>query len=320
MKDLAIGVDVGGTKIAAGVIDRDANILSEHIIRCYGGDSPEAVVGVIQDIVRIVLLESGRDTGDIAGVGVGSAGHIDFERGIVLANSNLPGWRQYPLRDVLRRQLGVPVILDNDANCAALAEHRIGAGKGARHMAYITFSTGCGMGILIEGRLYRGGTGTAGEIGHIVVDPDGPQCSCGKRGCLMSYACGMSLSRMALERIAAGEPSLLGERIQPGSPCPAEAIAEAAQQGDPMALDLLSTAGRFFGIGLATVVELLNPQRIVIGGGLAHIGPLLMDPCIQALNENIDPVLMGTSQLVLSELWDRAGMLGAGMLVWEPCL
>src|SRR5688500_6602466 len=130
MKELAIGVDVGGTKIAACNLDRHANILSEHIIRCYGSESHEPIDGITQDIVQIVLLESGYNLRDIAGMGVGSAGHIDIERGIVLANSNLPGWRCYPLRDVLRRRLGVPVLLDNDANCAALAEYRIGAGKG----------------------------------------------------------------------------------------------------------------------------------------------------------------------------------------------
>ena len=317
MKDFAIGVDVGGTKIAAGVMDRQGRLLSQHMIRCYGGDSPQAVVEAVEGIVRIVRSDAGLGQHEIAGIGVGSAGNLDFQQGIVLANSNLPGWVKYPLREVLCHRLEAPVFLDNDANCAALGEHSFGAGRGSRHMVYVTFSTGCGMGILIDGRLYRGATGTAGEVGHIVVDPGGPLCSCGKRGCLMSYACGMALSRMALERIARGEPSLLAGMITPESTCPAEKISEAAHLGDALALDLLLIAGRYFGIGLATVIELLNPDRIVIGGGLAHIGPLLLDPCMQALRENIDPVLAGSAEIVLSELWDNAGLLGAGMLVWE---
>lgn len=319
MKNLAIGIDVGGTKIAAGVIDPQGNIFSQHIIRCYGGDSPQSVIGVIQDIVRIVLTEAGLSLADIDGIGVGSAGNIDFMRGMVLSNSNLPGWSNYPLRETLSRRLKIPVVLDNDANCAAWAEFSLGAGRGSRHMGYVTFSTGFGMGIVIDGRMYRGATGTAGEIGHVVIDPGGPLCTCGKRGCLMSYACGLALSRMALERIAAGEKTILKDMIDPDSPCPAEKIAEAARSGDAMAVDLLSTAGRYFGIGLSTIVELLNPDCIVIGGGLVHIGPPLLDPCMQAFKENTDPLLIDSARFVQSELWDQAGMLGAGILVWENC-
>jgi glucokinase len=185
-------------------------------------------------------------------------------------------------------------------------------------MCYLTFSTGCGMGIVIDGRLYRGATGTAGEIGHTVVNPDGPLCSCGKRGCLMSYACGMALDEMARDCLECGEETLLKELC---GECPehvrAEQIAEAARQGDAVALRLLETAGTYFGIGLSTVVQVLNPDTIVIGGGLAHIGPLLLDPCRRAMDENIHPVLVGSAKVKLSELWTDAGMLGAGMLVWD---
>lgn len=318
MKDLAIGIDIGGTKIAAGLLDRQGNFIARAISRSHAGCPPEQVVEAVIHTVGSLLSSAQVTIRQIAGAGVGCAGHIDCDCGMVLTNSNLPDWNYNPLRNTLQEELKLPVLLDNDANCAAWGEYRFGAGRGSRHMCYVTFSTGCGMGIIIDGKLYRGATGTAGEIGHTVVNPDGPLCSCGKRGCLMSYACGMALDQMARDRLRSGQETLLRELC---GDCPehvqAEMIAEAALQGDPVALELLHTAGFYFGIGLSTVVQLLNPDTIVIGGGLTHIGHLLLDPCIQALHENIHPVLVDSARIVLSELWNDAGVIGAGAMVWE---
>lgn len=318
MKEWVIGIDVGGTKIAAGILDREGAFLARQQSRAHAGCSPGQVVDAIVQIVGDLHVSSGIGPEHIAGIGLGISGHIDCDCGVVLTNSNLPDWDHHPLRDTLQERLGLPVILDNDANCAAWGEFRYGAGRGARHMAYLTFSTGCGMGIIIDGRLYRGATGTAGEIGHTVVNPDGPRCSCGKRGCLMSYACGMALDQMARDCLACGEETLL-KNLCGDCPehIPAESIAAAARQGDAVSLRLLETAGHYFGIGLSTVVQVLNPDTLIIGGGLTHIGPLLLDPCIQALNENIHPVLRNTARIALSELWDDAGVMGAGALAWE---
>lgn len=318
MENLAIGIDVGGTKIAAGLIDRNASFVARDTSYSHAGCPPDTVVDEIVQIVQQLLSSSNVDGSRISGVGVGISGHVHGDRGIVMTNSNLPDWDYYPLRDTLIARLGFPVVIDNDANCAAWGEYRYGAGRGSQDMCYVTFSTGCGMGIVINGRLYRGASGTAGEIGHTVVDPDGPVCSCGKRGCLMSYACGMALDQMARDCLRTAEDTLL--RSVCGD-CPdkvsAEQIAEAARQGDQAALRLLDQAGRYFGIGLSTIVQVLNPDTIVIGGGLVHIGPLLLEPCIQALNENIHPVLVDSARIVLSELWNDAGVIGAGALVWE---
>jgi glucokinase len=318
MDDFVIGIDVGGTKIAAGLMDRNANLIARDISYSHAGSSPDQVVDEIVRLTEQLLRTSNLDKSKITGIGLGIAGHVHSEQGIVLTNSNLPNWDCYPLRDTLKTRLGLPVIIDNDANCAALGEYRFGAGRGAKDMCYVTFSTGCGMGIVINGKLHRGATGTAGEIGHTVVNPDGPLCSCGKRGCLMSYACGMALDKMARDCIQCGEETLL--RSMCGD-CPehvkAETIAEAAMQGDPAALRLLNTAGKFFGIGLSTIVQIINPDTIVIGGGLVHIGPLLLEPCIKSLNENIHHVLIDSTRIVLSELWNDAGVIGAGALLWE---
>jgi glucokinase len=254
----------------------------------------------------------------VTGIGVGFAGHVNGAKGWILTSSNLPAWDNHPLRDLLQKRLGVPVILENDANCAAWAEYCFGAGKGSRHMCYVTFSTGFGIGIIIDGQLYTGATGTAGELGHTVVDPDGPLCTCGKPGCVMSYACGMAISRMARERLQSGEPTLLRDLCGPRPEhVSGKVVAEAARQGDQVAQEILTIAGRYFGIGLSTVVQVLNPDRIVIGGGLARIGSLLMDPCLRALDENIHPVLIDSAEIVFSTLWEDAAMLGAGALVWE---
>lgn len=318
MTAFVVGIDIGGTKIATGVLDSAGQVIARHISRAHAGHPPHEVIEAAVEAFEKVLAQAGLETEEIAGVGVGFAGHVNGAAGLVLTSSNLPAWDNHPLREVLQDRLKVPVILENDTNCAAWAEYRLGAGRGSQYLCYVTFSTGYGLGIVIEGRLYVGATGTAGELGHTVVDPDGPLCSCGKRGCVMSYACGLAISRMALERLQSGEPTLLREMCGPAPErVSGETVAAAARQGDRVAQEILHTAGRYFGIGLSTVVQVLNPDRIVIGGGLARIGPPLMDPCIQALKENIHPVLIDSAEIVFSELWEDAAMIGAAILVWE---
>ena len=315
---LAVGVDVGGTKIAAGVIDATGQVLSRCSVRSHSGRPPQEVVDAIVEASEAALAQAGLRIDEVAGIGVGCTGHVNGAEGRVLTSSNLPAWNNHPLRDLLQERLGAPVVLENDANCAAWAEYRFGAGKGSRYMCYVTFSTGYGLGVVIDGKLYAGATGTAGEIGHTVVDPAGPLCSCGKRGCVMSYACGMAISRQARERLLSGEPTLLRDLCSPAPEhISGEMVAKAARLGDKVAQEVLEIAGRYFGIGLSTIVQVLNPDRIVIGGGLARIGPLLMDPCLRALNENIHPVLIESAEIVFSALWEDAGMIGAGALVWE---
>lgn len=318
MSDLMIGVDVGGTKIAAGLLNKKAQFMRREISHSHVDRPPDQVVDEIVRLSELLILAAKENLSGIKGVGIGIAGHVNSKNGIVLTNSNLPNWDHYPIRDAVSARLGVPVVIDNDANCAAWGEFCYGAGRGSRDMCYVTFSTGCGMGIVINGQLYRGATGTAGEIGHTVVNPDGPLCTCGKRGCLMSYACGMALDQMARECLGSGEDTLLRSIC---GDCPdkvsGKQVAEAAQKGDPAALRLLELAGHYFGIGLSTIVQVLNPDTIVIGGGLVHIGPLLLDPCIRALNENIHPVLIDSARIVISELWDDAGVIGAAAMVLE---
>jgi glucokinase len=311
----AIGIDIGGTKIAAGVVDDQARILSRYETKQHSGQPPEVVVEAAQCAFEAALQGAGVKTGDLVGVGVGFAGYTNGREGLVLASSNLPAWDRMPLRDVLSERLGVPVVLDNDCNAAALGEHRYGAGQGSRHMVYITFSTGVGTGIIIDGQLYRGHTGTAGEVGHTVVDVGGRMCSCGNRGCLMAWACGMALTELAGERIGAGEDTLLREMVGGDlGRINGEMVAEAARQGDRVARELIQLTARYLGVGLSTVVQMLNPEVIVVGGGLTHMGSLLMEPSLQALRDNVHPVLASSAHIVPSHFGEDVGIVGAAAL------
>jgi glucokinase len=312
----AVGIDIGGTKMAAGVVDGQAHILSRYETRQHAGQPPEAVIEAAEQAFHAALRGAGLAERDVVGAGVGFAGHTHGRAGIVLTSSNLPAWDRMPLRDVLASRVGIPVALDNDCNAAALAEHRYGAGRGSRHMVYITFSTGVGAGIIIDGRLYQGHTGTAGELGHTVVDVDGRRCSCGKRGCLMSWACGMALAERAAERIQAGEDTVLCDMAGAArGSISGEMVAEAARRGDRVARELIQLTGTYLGVGLSTVVQLLNPEVIVLGGGLTRIGRLLMDPCLQALRENVHPVVADSARIVPSHFGEDVGLVGAAALV-----
>ena len=318
MKPYAVGIDVGGTKIAAGVLDRSMNLLSVHVTKEHAGQLPAQVVDAIERAYWSVLKQAAIAPDDVAGIGLSFAGHTDGRRGIVLTSSNMPEWDQVPLGDIVRKRLSQRVLIDNDTNLAVIAEHRYGAGRGVADMVYVTFSTGVGMGILIGGKLYQGHTGTSGEVGHTVVEVDGRRCSCGKRGCLMAYACGLALRNRAWERIQAGEETALGELAWDDPQLiNGELICEVARRGDPVAQDLIISTGRYLGIGLSTIVQVLNPELIVIGGGLTNIGSMLLDPCLESLRQNIHPVLWGANRIVLGQFQQNVSLIGGAAAVFN---
>jgi len=318
MKPYAVGIDVGGTKIAAGVLDRSMNVLSVHVTKEHAGQLPAQVVDAIERAYWETLKQARVFPADVAGIGLSFAGHTDGRRGVVLTSSNMPEWDQVPLRDIVAKRLDQPVLLDNDTNLAVVAEHRWGAARGAANVVYITFSTGVGMGILVNGKLYQGFTGTAGEIGHTVVEVDGRRCSCGKRGCLMAYACGIALRNLAWERIQAGEETALRDLAWDDPKLiDGELICEVATRGDPVAQDLIISTGRYLGIALSTVVQVLNPELIVIGGGLTKMGSMLLDPCLESLRQNVHPVLWGAGRIVLSRFQQNVSIIGGAAAVFS---
>jgi glycyl-radical enzyme activating protein/glucokinase-like ROK family protein len=318
MKPYAVGIDVGGTKIAAGVLDRSMKVLSVHVTKEHAGQLPAQIVDAIERAYGETLKQARVSPGDVAGIGLSFAGHTDGRRGVVLTSSNMPEWDQVPLRDIVAKRLDQQVLIDNDTNLAVVAEHRYGAGQGAGDVVYITFSTGVGIGIMVNGKLYQGYTGTAGELGHTVVETDGRRCSCGKRGCLMAYASGIALRALAWERIQAGEETRLRDLAWDDPQLiNGELICEVAQRGDPVAQDLIISTGRYLGIALSTIVQVLNPEVIVIGGGLTNMGSMLLDPCLESLRQNVHPVLWGAGRIVLGRFQQNVSLIGGAAAVFS---
>jgi glucokinase len=307
----AIGVDIGGTKVAAGLVDGDGRIV-RRARRLTPSRDPRAVE---RTIVEVVLEVRGDD--EVGGVGIGAAGFVDADRSRVMFAPHL-AWRDEPLRDGLVAALGVPVIVENDANAAAWAEWRFGAGRGEPRLVCVTLGTGIGGGIVIDGVVQRGRWGMAGEFGHMVVVPDGRRCECGNRGCLEQYASGNVLGREARELARAESPVTvpLMERVKGDvSALVGPLITEAAQDGDAVAIELFQEVGRWLGIGLANLAAALDPGMFVIGGGVSDAGELLLAPARQSFRRTLTGRgFRPEPEIVKAALGPEAGLVGAADL------
>ena len=305
---LTVGVDIGGTKVLAGVVDSSGRVL-ERQRRLTPGTSVRDVEDTIVDLVQ----GFGR-THDIAAVGVGAAGFVDVTRSVVKFSPHL-AWRDEPLRDAVMSRLRIPVVVDNDANAAALAECRFGAGRLHRLVLCITLGTGIGGALVIDNRVFRGANGMAGEFGHIQVVPDGHRCECGNRGCWEQYASGNALVRDASELVRAGSP--LAHRLDEmvGGDVTAltgPLVTEAAREGDPLAVQLIGEIGAWLGVGLAGMAAAFDPGCIIVGGGVSEAGELLLAPAraefsrtLTGRGHRIEP------PIVAAELGPDAGFIGA---------
>jgi glucokinase len=308
---LACGIDVGGTKIAGGVVDDTGTIVEELQVV-----SPATDVHAIEEAIEKLVTEL-RTRHDIAAVGVGAAGYIDRARSVVLFAPNL-AWRDLDLKADLERQLDLPVVVENDANAAAWGEFQFGAGHDVEDLLLVTVGTGVGGGVVLDGSLYRGAFGVGAEIGHMRVVPDGIRCGCGNRGCFEMYASGTALVREA--RAAATAGSLLAaDLIERAGGDPAgitgPLITEAARDGDTFALEHLAELGRWLGEGIASLTAVLDPSVVVIGGGVSGAADLLLDPVRQAFAAQLTgrghrPML----EIRKAMLGNRAGLIGAADL------
>ncbi|HET6910383.1 MAG TPA: ROK family glucokinase [Mycobacteriales bacterium] len=308
---LAIGIDIGGTKVAAGVVDDEGHVLARGRRRTPSSD-PDHIVDVCVEIVR--QLRTDYDAGP---VGVGAAGYIDASRSTVLFSPNL-AWRNTPLREQISARLGGDVVVENDANVAAWGEFRFGAGEQQVDMVCITVGTGIGCGLILSGQLYRGHFGIAGEPGHMRAVPGGRLCGCGNYGCLEQYASGSALVRAARE--VATERRDDAKRLLQLAGGDIEAIdgpsvTMAAQEGDPAAIDCFNEIGRWLGQGLADIAAMLDPGRFVIGGGVAEAGELLL----KSARDSFNAQLTGRgyrphADIVAASLGSDAGLIGAADL------
>ncbi|NUU30786.1 ROK family glucokinase [Arthrobacter sp. C9C5] len=310
-KGLAIGVDIGGTKVAAGVVDAEGRILSQAK-RSTPGSDPRAVEQVIVELVE----ELGRGH-RIWSVGIGAAGWMDLDGATVLFSPHL-AWRNEPLRENLQRLLRRPVLLTNDADAAGWAEWRFGAGKGESRLVCITLGTGIGGAMVMDGRLERGRFGVAGEFGHQIIMPGGHRCECGNRGCWEQYASGNALGREARELAAANSPvaqELLKAVHGHADRITGVVVTELAKAGDPTARELLEDVGEWLGLGLANLAAALDPGTFVIGGGLCDAGELLVEPARKAFARNLTGRgFRPAATIELAALGPNAGLIGAADL------
>jgi glucokinase len=308
---LAIGIDVGGTKTNAFRVARDGAILVRHRERTPA-DDPQATIQTLITLARAALSP------EVVAIGVGAAGLVDVASGTLRFAPNL-AWREVAIASRLRDAVGLPVQVDNDANAAAYAEYRFGAGRGYRHMLLVTVGTGIGGGIVSDGRLFRGAHGFASEVGHIIVEPGGPECGCGNRGCWEQVAAGRAIGRLGREAASAPDGAGILQRAG-GDPeaVTGVVVTRAALDGDRSAIEVLAEVGRRLGEGIAGLVNTLDPQVVVVGGGAMVAGDLLLEPARTAFSRSVE----GGSHrpavpIVAAEMGNDAGAVGAAILALE---
>lgn len=311
-----VGVDIGGTNVKIALVNKKGEISFPKTVPTRAEMGYEYTIGNITQCIKDLLAEANLSTNQIEGIGFGFPGQIDCERGVVRILPNIPGWIDVPIAEIMQKEFNVPVKVDNDVRCMALAELNYGAGAGCKNLICITVGTGIGSGLVINGKLVRGASNAAGEIGHIKLEMhDGQICGCGDTGCFEAYASGPSIVALAREYIAGGKGTKYRELAGSVDAITPAIVCQAAQQGDVVAKRIFTKMGEYLGIGLASVVNLLNPEKIVIGGGVADAGDILFDPLRKTLKDRAMPIQGAAVEVVHAELGNSAGLIGASLLI-----
>ena len=351
---LVLGVDIGGTRLRAAVL-QGARLLSRLSVFTGENPEPERIIPRIFEIMQ-QALEAAQVTIDaIKGIGVATPGPLDNRTGFIYWPPNLPSWEHVPLRDIFQQHFQpdqLPIYIENDANTAALGEYLFGSGRGCKNMVYLTVSTGIGGGVILNGKLFEGASGTAGELGHMSIDWQGERCSCGNRGCLENYASGTAIARIANAAIDTGQgaellafvdtmqqhsttipdraalPAAQDMRTQPLNESDdltgmvdhplvnARTVARAAEAGIPLAREIITRAGEALGAGLVNVIHIFNPERIILGGGVTRMGDMLVEPALRITSERAMKVPYEAVRISIAELGENVGLIGAGGLVY----
>lgn len=312
MKEVIAGIDIGGTKIAIAL----ETLGGERVVSLRLPTEVEiGAYRIVENISRVIteILEEKRFT--LAAIGIGCPAPLDIEKGLVMSPSNLRDWDDFPIVKLFEERFNVPVVLDNDANTAALGEYVHGAGRGFSNIVYITVSTGIGGGIILGGEILHGVSAGAGELGHTIVQPGGVRCNCGSTGCLETICAGVHIARRARERLEKGEPSLMNEMIADINEVTAKTVVEAVRQGDKLAVEIWEETCRFLAIGIGNSITLLAPEAVVIGGGIAAAtGELLFAPLRRLLPEFVSMIPAEKINILPAELGDESGVCGALVL------
>jgi len=308
-----IGIDLGGTAIKHGVVDQKGTVLTSGSTRTPDRGR-EGILSCMAEIARRYM-----DLYPILGIGVGTAGAVDFARGRVLGHSpNIPGWGDTPVRELLLERLDLPVAVDNDANCMALAEMHAGAGRGCRSAFFLTLGTGIGSAVVVDGRLLRGAHSLGGEWGHSTIVHNGRMCACGRRGHLEAYASAPALVRRTLELARQGLPSVYAELSDAAAGAlDSEEVFKAAAAGDAAAAQALTETASYLADGIASAVNLLDPERIVLGGGMAVAGSPFVGAVVEEVRTRVHSAVTPYVDLVTAELGNRAGFIGAALLLLD---
>jgi glucokinase len=309
-----VGVDMGGSKLLAGTVDGNLGVWHRARRDIHGLDRDSLLATAVEVVEEV---RAGAES-PVEGVGFGIPCTIDQRRGVAVQAVNL-ALADVPFRDLMAERLGLPVFVDNDANAAALAEHRFGAAQGARHSVTLTVGTGIGGGLVLDDRLYRGSVGAGGELGHMVVDLDGPPCqgNCPNRGCLEAVASGTALEREARETARAAPESALGRAVAAGREVRGPLVTELAHDGDEAALGVLTLIGRRLGVGISNLVNVFDPEVVVLGGGVLAAGELVLEPARQEMRARALPPGRDDVRVVAAHFGEEAGMVGAAALALD---
>ncbi len=314
---VAIGIDFGGTNVKVALVSEDGRILAKSTAPTDATAQPASVVGQMAELAESLLIAKRIAHDNVVGVGLGSPGPLDFRRGMVLHSVNLPTWENVPVRDLLSTHLDLPVALDNDANAAAFGEYWAGAGKGGGDFVMLTLGTGLGAGVVLDGKLLHGHHDNAAELGHMIVVPDGLPCGCGQRGCVEQYAAAATVAKRVESAIKDGEDSSLATRLQAGETIDAKLVVEAMKQGDALCERIWDEACMFLAITCVNIQHAFNPQSIVLGGGMAEAGEVLLDPVRDHFTKRTWRLESDRPQIQLATLGYDAGAIGAAGLAWK---
>lgn len=310
-----IGIDVGGTNVKIALVDEKGKIKYSNSVPTRAEMGYEYTVNNIKQAIYDLLKETKLEPKNIEGIGFGFPGQVDYKSGIVRLAPNIPGWVDVPIAKLIEDEFHILTRVDNDVRCAALGELNFGAGKGCENLICITVGTGIGSGLIVNGKLVRGASNAAGEIGHIKLQMnDGPICGCGDTGCLEAFASGPSIVAMAEDYIRGGKSTKFREMAN-SNPITPYIVCEAAKAGDPVAKRIFTIMGEYIGIGMASVVNLLNPEKIIVGGGVADAGEILMTPLKETLKKRAMKIAGEAVEVVPAQLGNTAGVIGASLLI-----
>ena len=314
---LTIGIDLGGTNLKTAVVDRDGRILAQRSESVDTAAGPERVVSHMAQHVDALLAELGAAREQLVAIGLGTPGPLSIREGRIIKAANLPDWRNVPIVEMVAEKIGAPTTLDNDGNLAALGEHWRGAGRGCDTFVMLTLGTGVGAGIILNRQVLHGHFDNAGELGHMIVVPDGIVCACGQRGCLEQYASASAIAHRVVGAIGEGEASMLREAVCRGELIDAERVVTAARAEDALCLRVWDEACYFLALASINLQHMLNPEKIVIGGGMSAAGSFLIKRVERYLQGRTWSLYHDVPQIVLAELGSDAGVVGAAALAWQ---